>query len=952
MLSPEMFPEFYYYVFGYEPFPWQTRLLNEVLRDNRWPSIISVPTGAGKTSVIEIAVYALACGAHVPRKTVLVVDRRLVVDAAFERAKVLRNALLEEIGEDSVIGEVSRSLKTLGGYAPLDIGHLRGGMYQETQWVKDPSQPMVLCSTVDQVGSRILFRGYGVSASMHPIHAGLLGNDTLFILDEAHISEPFRQTMAWIEKLRSVAEIPITSPFQFVTMSATITAHQGADVFGLSDADYDHPVLKRRLENHKTLAFRTETRRNLSKGIADEVLQVVESGKTILVVVNRVLRAREVAEIISERAKKKKIPGEVIVLTGRSRPLDRLQILDRWKHRLFSGRDRAAVKDQPALVVVATQTIEVGADIDADALITEACPVDALLQRAGRLDRLGELESTHIVMVAESDLDTKPVEKLNDPVYGSRIAKTWQWLRTLGNDIDLGPRYWHRRLKSLDPHETADLSGVLRNAPVLFPAYCDILIQTRPAPDYSPDLSLFLHGSDESEPDVYIVWRTDLVSGMEGRWIDTIAILPPMVSEAVAIPLSIARSWLVGAPVGEIPDVTPETSDKNSRDDASEAVLPWIIWHGPEESIFTNDPTVINPGDTLIVSSLRGGLDGWGWNGQTNIDSENIPVKDIAELSRCTSGRPPVLRLIPQVCKVAQFHLPNKEDEQAKENLLTVLPELLQYLAIDVDVDESVRRIAWDIKTGGWVLKPHPCLEGWVLLGNPTGKAQKEASTESDIPQCTGLPVLLSGHHERVSVQIGHFAASVGLSPELEKDLTFVGKIHDLGKLDPRFQTLLWGGNTIKTIRSPALAKSTERINSRSEYTKVRARSGYPTGMRHELLSLALASDAKFLRQKVNDWDLVLHLVATHHGWCRPIAPIFEDENPRVVTTEIEGYTVTSSTTCEINGFPAAHVGSGVTERFWRVVRRYGWWGTAYLEALVRLADHRVSEFEAQGEPL
>ena len=83
--------------------------------------------------------------------------------------------------------------------------------------------------------------------------------------------------------------------------------------------------------------------------------------------------------------------AEVLLLTGRSREREaertRARILDPV-HGMASTRE-AATSRQRHLIVVATQTLEVGADIDAEYLVTEACGVRALTQRLGRLNRLG-----------------------------------------------------------------------------------------------------------------------------------------------------------------------------------------------------------------------------------------------------------------------------------------------------------------------------------------------------------------------------------------------------------------------------------------------------------------------------------------------------------------------------------------------------------------------------------
>lgn len=124
--------------------------------------------------------------------------------------------------KDGPLQEIAARLRKLAGTErPLAVARLRGGVFRDDGWARLPSQPAIITSTVDQLGSRLLVRGYGRSHLAVPIFAGLAAHDSLVLLDEAHCSVPFVQTLRAIERYRGKgsAEVPLPSPFAFVVMS-------------------------------------------------------------------------------------------------------------------------------------------------------------------------------------------------------------------------------------------------------------------------------------------------------------------------------------------------------------------------------------------------------------------------------------------------------------------------------------------------------------------------------------------------------------------------------------------------------------------------------------------------------------------------------------------------------------------------------------------------------------
>src|ERR1700732_3648787 len=194
----------FYALTSNSPFPWQRALYQDWFAVGRFPSSCNLPTGLGKTSVIAIWLIALANRPDkMPRRLVYVVNRRPVVDQTTNEVEKVRDNILNspQVEEALIRLSATRAVPKVPYAAEplLAISTLRGQFADNREWSADPSRPAVICGTVDMIGSRLLFSGYGCGFKSRPLHAGFLGQDVLLVHDEAHLEPAFQELLIAIE---------------------------------------------------------------------------------------------------------------------------------------------------------------------------------------------------------------------------------------------------------------------------------------------------------------------------------------------------------------------------------------------------------------------------------------------------------------------------------------------------------------------------------------------------------------------------------------------------------------------------------------------------------------------------------------------------------------------------------------------------------------------------------
>lgn len=893
---------------GREPFPWQVRLA-EVVTTGGWPTEIGVPTGLGKTSCIDIAVWALAMDAQnpptdrvLPTRTWYVVNRRLLVDAAHDHATRLQEALQRSSAVGGALDAVAEALRERSGFSGaasssgLAVSRLRGGTEIGAR-PPHPAQVSLILSTVPMFASSWLFRGYASSRSMSPVDAAHAGIDSLVLLDEAHLARPLldlapKLYLCDIGDPGTVFGAPSRSRPLVVSMSATGSV---VDPFELDEADRRNEVVATRLDAPKSLEVRQveKPEKKLAKPIAEAVVDLLEETETppsICVFVNQPGRAREVlAELTRPRTFKAMGSPEVVVLTGRMRRAEadaaRRRVLDPTAG-VQSGRARPA-RDR-SLIVIATQTLEVGADLDFDLMVTESCGARALIQRLGRLNRLGALATAKAILV-------HPTKDKTRAVYGDEPAAVVQRLVALVEaygTIDVSPRKVSEVVgKPLDQPPRAG---------EILPAHLWEYAKTTTPPPGEAPVELFFDGFDDRSPRLSVCWRRHIPE-------DGARLVPSVhVDESVEVPLWEFRQEFSGDEHGSVAILSEDRV---------------TVEHVQADAV--------RPGAVVVLSCESGLYDQFGWGAPLGIAVNDVSIDrwpglllDDAFLSHWLSEVP---------AEIAELRTALL-DETGEVDPGDFVEPALGALRL---CEPTHSHEQWAVLIDRLTTEVAPLSTSFLLVAEESIRQR-----ESDVVAADSLDDLcanatsagLTDHLESVGAIARGIASSLGLPPVLVEACAEAGRFHDLGKADERFQRWLAPSG------EPEIPVAKSKV-PRWRWRQMRLTSGWPSGGRHEELS------GRLLRAWLDEidedppWDveLVLHLVLSHHGYGRPLLnPLEDDPTATTVAWNIDGTEViVPSTLTDTDWSQPA--------RFRRCCERYGYWGVALLESIVRQADHIAS---------
>ena len=797
------------------------------------------------------------------------------MDQATTVVEQVRERLLCPEGRDwaeyeTALRTINCSLQTLASESPpLAVSTLRGELADNEEWKQDPARAAIIVGTIDMIGSKLLFSGYGDGQYNRAHHAGLIGQDTLIIHDEAHLTPAFSALLQGVAKEQCKGCEP--RPIHVMELSATQrTSGEGDNTIRLDATDEEDSIVVERIDAMKQMRLHECDKKRRIQDLVDLAYRHNDAHARVLIYV----RKPKDAQVLASRLKRRLKTGEhIALLTGRIRGHERDKLAtDNPAYRKFLHPE----DDSPTETVylISTSAGEVGIDIDADHLICDMTTMDSMIQRLGRVNRRGGAGRIAQVDVVWTSDDEKGNDRDKSVAKTLEILQRWvQDSEHSGDVINISPRNVGKLIQKLD---SQDLKESFSPEPAI-PPLSDILLDAWSLTSVNkmprrPEVAGYLHGLTNDPPTTYVAWRKELYLFSENGIDDDrtlqewFAACPVRANERMPMSTYELRT--------ELRKLT-STHEKNKTGQEILAALlderNQVEWF-PLSRVGERDAGMEYK--TIVLPTKAGGLGQLG-----TFDSAVLePALDVADSDIEGSQRARWLYRSGK-CEPLVSAPEGSSSWEERERVLLASPE-------DPETDDDAETSKIEL-----------------VLRMP----KKELATA--FPEYAKMRQTLTEHTASIMHHMKGICSRLYLEPDITSALVSAACWHDRGKARDIWQRFARNHNG-----SEPLAKSTDYLHGR-------ALSGY----RHEFGSLLDTMKDPALNDNP-ERELVLHLIAAHHGHARPFFDIRSFDKEKFRTLQNERANVK------------------VMQRFGRLQQRFGRWGLAWLESLLRCADAQASQ--------
>lgn len=888
---------------GKTPTPWQRALAADSTCANR---LVRIPTGFGKT----LGVLAAWLWHRVvrdddawPRRLIWCLPMRVLAEQTEAEAR-------------AALARIDRLWDLRGAHEGKTGVHVLMGGVDSGEWHLHPEHTAILIGTQDMLLSRAMNRGYASPRARWPMEFGLLHQDCLWVMDEVQLMDVGLATSAQLQAFRHDDEQAgkAVRPTRTWWMSATLQRDWFCRSPDTADLLVDLP--ETRIDAAKRTGHlwddvakpcaveRIEDARSLAKWVAELHCELGRgaAGPT-LVVLNTVEGA--VAVAVALRADKD-LDGatDIRLIHSRFRPLERALWRDAFLHRAACGPNTDRI-------IVATQVIEAGVDLSAALLVTELAPWASLVQRFGRCARWGG--EARVLVADFGPKDDKAAAPYTEEALDAARAALRLHADDLGGTADVAPLHLEafeerhpNRLASLYPFDPPHL--LLRHE-------LEELFDT--TPDLSGadiDISRFIRSGEER--DLHVFWA-ELPPHAEPD--DD---LQPTREALCAVPFLKVRDWLCGI-----------ENQKTKAPRLKAGMRAWV-WDWLQGTWRIAERRDLYPGQTVLVAAASGGYDDrTGWSPEIRILDPALPLPSAVPASgerdaATQDGEP--LSGNPKWQSIA-FH---GEVVGRAARLLAggLVPELAGIFDL----------------AGRWhdAGKAHPAFQGSIRAPKPKGHLAKA-------PRSVWLP-------RRALYPMPDGSRRPGFRHELVSTLALFAVLE---RYRPEHPALIGPWRELLEQAGMAVEPATAEDGAG------------PTPLEQEVLALDAAR-----------FDLLAYLVCAHHGKVRlawHACPADQDLPSLFLVARGSGATGVAPRIRGIqggddlpsmelaaadgsrHGLPAVRLhlaaaaaglnprtGRGWTERVLGLLAHHGPFTLAWLEALLRAADQRVSADSTLVDPL